>query len=116
MAEWPLSTPAYIRLDLFPANVSVVDDGQTRPPGTDRARVVLTNRDLYVFLDSPEGPACTVSGAIEDAYGDNRNGYTVQLDDGSTFFITRSNNCGCGSRLRGFRPFPGVSQRASSKL
>ena len=107
MVEWPLSTPTYIRLDLFPANVSVTTDGHTTL-FTDRARVIITNRDFYVFMDSPSGPACMIAGVIFDASGDNRAGYTVETDDGTVYSVSRSSNCGCGSRLRGFVPFPGV--------
>jgi hypothetical protein len=108
MAVWPLSAPNYIRLDLFPANVS-------RPPGsdfdklpTDRARVIITDRDFYVFMDSSSGPECVLSGVLFDATGDNRTGYTVTLEDDTVYSVSRSTNCGCGSRLRGFTPFPGV--------
>ena len=112
MADWPLAAPpSYIRLDLFPANVS-------RPPGsdvdafpTDRARVIITDRYFLVFMDSVNGPACVLSGVLYDATGDNRTGYTVTLDDDTVYSVSRSSNCGCGSRLRGFLPFPGVAYR-----
>lgn len=108
MADWPLSKPSYIRLDLFPAYVSNVVDGSKQSPFTDRARVIITDRDFYVFLDSSSGPACEISGVVYDASGDNRAGYTVELDDETVYSVSRSSNCGCGSRLRGFTPFPGV--------
>lgn len=105
MADWPLSAPSYIRLDLFPANVTRVG---TAGPYTNRARVIITDQDFYVFLDAPGGPVCDVSGVLYDASGTNRTGYSVSLDDGTEYSVSRSTNCGCGSLLRGFRPFPGV--------
>ena len=111
LADWPVTPPSYIRLDLFPANVS-------RPPRTkhdflptDRARVIITDRNLYVFMDSSSGPQCVLWGVLFDATGDNRTGYTVTLDDDTVYSVSRSTNCGCGSRLRGFTPFPGVPYR-----
>lgn len=108
MADWPLSAPKYVRLDLFPAKVSRIYGIETQPPFTDRARVIITDRDFYVFLDSSSGPACEISGALYDASGDNRAGYVVHLEEGAAYSVIRSSNCGCGSRLRGFVPFPGV--------
>lgn len=108
MSDMQLSRPNYVRLDLFPANVSrPVGSTSTLLP-TDRARVIVTDRHFYVFLDSSRGPAVEVSGVLFDATGDNRTGYTVTLDDDSVYSVSRSSNCGCGSRLRGFAPFPGV--------
>lgn len=109
MAIWPLSAPNYVRLDLFPAYVARVYDGVEQPPTTDRARVIITDRDFYVFLDSSSGPECDISGVLYDASGDNRAGYSVTLDDEAEYSVRRSQNCGCGSRLRGFHPFPGVA-------
>jgi hypothetical protein len=108
LAEWPLSTPEYIRLDLFPAYVTRAG---AVGPYTDRARVIITDRDFYVFLDAPGGPVCDLSGALFDASGTNRTGYTVELEDGTVYAVSRAQNCGCGSILRGFRPFPGVPYR-----
>lgn len=104
MADWPLSKPSVIRLDLFPACVSRQNQGAY----TNRARVIVTDRDFYVFLDAQGGPVCDVSGVLYDTGGDNRAGYTITLDDQSIYTVKRSENCGCGSMLRGFRPFPGV--------
>ena len=107
---WPPTvTPSYIRLDLFPASVARIgSDGVKMPQLTDRARVIITDRYFYMFLDSSSGPECTISGVMFDATGDNRAGYTVTLEDETVYSVIRSANCGCGSRLRGFTPFPGV--------
>ena len=108
MAEWPLSAPAYIRLDLFPCNVTLTDETK---PYTDRARVIITNADFYVFVDGTPEIACDYSGAVFDATGDAREGFRVTLEDESVFTLRRSGNCGCGSRLRGWSPFPGTPYR-----
>lgn len=108
MADWPLSAPAYVRLDLFPALVTPLVGGVAQGAVTDRGRVIITDRDFYLFLDSSNGPACTISGALYEATGDNRAGYAVTLEDGAAYSVIRATNCGCGSRLRGFTPFPGV--------
>lgn len=111
MADWPLSTPSYIRLDLFPANVARVYNGVSQGAFTDRARVIITDRDFYVFLDAQGGPKCEISGVLYDASGSNRTGYTATLEDETVYSVSRSTNCGCGSRLRSFMPFKGVPYR-----
>lgn len=103
MADWPLAAPKYIRLDLFPAKVEGIE--QT-------ARVIVTDAHFYFFVDAPGGgtPVAEVSGALYDIEGRNTIGY-ILVEDGDpdvTWNFRRATGCGCGSRLRGFRPFPGV--------
>lgn len=105
MADWALATPQYVRLDLFPA---LVTPRGASAPVTDRGRVILTDEHMYVLEDATGGPRCIISGVLYDADGTNRKGYTVELDDGTSYDVKRSTNCGCGSLLRGLHPFPGV--------
>ena len=97
-----MSTPAYIRLDLFPAEVQ----GPNAP--STLTRVIVTDTEYHFFVDTPDGPTSGLSGALYDLEGRNTTGYTITSDDGSRYLVRRSGGCGCGSRLRGFRPFPGV--------
>jgi hypothetical protein len=98
-----MPTPAYIRLDLFPAEV--VDFPYT-------TRVVVTDTEWFFYVDSPEGPTAGLSGELYDFEGTNTRGYTIVSPDGTRHYVRRSGGCGCGSRLRGFRPFPGVPIQA----
>lgn len=109
-----------VRFDLFPAEVSFL------PPATDGApsalmtfpkcRVLIGTESVYVFIDGPRGPVC----AFVDHYdaetltGDLPVGF--ELDPASPdltgvghLSIRPTNACGCGSRLRGFRPFGRLS-------
>lgn len=99
-----LAPAVYIRLDLFPASI----------PGIAAVvRAVVTDAHYYFFVDSSSGPQVHTFGVLKHFEGDNKVGYTV-IDDttGESIVFRRSTGCGCGSRLRGFRPFPGVPIRA----
>lgn len=105
-----------IRLDLFPAVVTSPDHSVVI--NHDKARVVVTTDAVFVFIDSPQGPAVALKARLESAQGDRTNGYTFTFyppaDTNTdpptprakaTIKVTPSGNCGCGSRLRSFTPF-----------
>lgn len=106
MAEWPLATPVYIRLDLVPADVDGIQ--QT-------VRAIVTDAHFYFFVDTTNGPDALISGALYDLEGRNTIGYTLTVDDEerTVYLFRRGRGCACGSKLRGFRPFPGVPMQAS---
>lgn len=100
----------HIKLDLFPAVVT-----NTNLPDTDSEhylgngnRVIVTDTHLYVFKDGSEAPDAYILGTHASFSGSTTPGYDVALEDGSVYHVIRAVNCGCGSRLRGFHPFPGV--------
>lgn len=96
----------FIRLDLFPAEIStLVDDEYILIDN--QSRVIVTNDSFYVFVEGEEGPMIATEQYLSDFTGKNVTGYTVTTEE-STYFIKRAGHCGCGSRLRGFFPFPGV--------
>lgn len=102
MSKTELHPAEYIQLDLFPAAVTEA--------GKDlgyEIRVIVTDNYLYVFRDEVEGPEAFIALPLDSFDGSNKIGYTVTSDD-RVFSIARAKNCGCGSRLRGFRPFGGV--------
>ena len=94
---------AYIRLDLFPAIASVNSTDVYKS-----CRAIVTDDAVYIYVDSENGPAVAFQGRLADYYGDKASGYTAETDDGDTVHMDRYAHCGCGSRLRGFSPFPGV--------
>lgn len=98
--------PQFLRLDLFPAKVKVVSSDSVMTLAT--TRVVVTNDEAFVYADGASGVEERYSGRLEDFSGDVKQGWVVVLHDGTTLNVTRSGGCGCGSRLRGFRAFPGV--------
>lgn len=104
-----MSTPAYIRLDLVPATVIVTDGDGEEIDRTDKARAIVTDSEVLIYQDGDQGrPAVWREWQLDDFSGDNKIGYTAETSDGETLHISRNSWCVCGSRLRGFRPFPGV--------
>ena len=84
----------------------------------DKARVIVTTDALFVFIDSPAGPAVALRARLDSAHGDRTNGYiftfTPPPDTSgdepvaraqATVKVVPSQGCGCGSRLRSFTPF-----------
>jgi len=100
--------PSFVRLDLFPASATL-DSGKIYVP----SRVIVTDDSLYVYMDAPGGPAEVYSARMDDFSGRRTTGYTVVTDEGVSVALARAGGCGCGSRLRGFRPFAGVPQVSS---
>jgi hypothetical protein len=105
-----------IRLDLFPAQVSSPDNSVYFTH--DKARVIVTTDALFIFTDSPAGPAVALKARLSSAHGDRKDGYTLTYfppPDTSTepptpralatLKVTPSGGCGCGSKLRAFTPF-----------
>lgn len=105
MTEFGLPEPAYIRLDLFPA---IVRGDQFENGVIDRTRVIVTDAFVYIFQDTQDGPAVVYSAELVGISGRATIGYTAELEEEPTILIRRSNGCGCGSRLPGIRPFPGI--------
>lgn len=102
----------YINLDLFPAAIQAVT--ADFEPKHEEYRVIVTDNYLYIIDDTLEGPAAIFKSPLVDFAGDTKTGYTVDTEDGS-FAVQRALNCGCGSRIRGIHPFPGVPHKARLK-
>lgn len=96
-----------IWLDLFPAKI----DPQTDEfePKHEEYRVIVTDNYLYIIDDTIDGPKAIFTDPLLHFEGTNKVGYTVTTELG-TFHVSRAPNCGCGSRIRGIYPFPGVPQ------
>lgn len=89
-----------VTTDVFPAVVTF----QFIPQTVTKARVVLTQGGtVYVFTDSSYGPALLYSGVVTASEG-SRQSMTITTPDG-VLTSEKSGGCGCGSRLRGFKPF-----------
>lgn len=94
----------HIKLDIFPAEVS----HESEQHG-DGFRVIVTDTHLYALEETGSGVKVRFKvPAPEGSFaGSNKDGYTVEDPDG-TWSFSRAGHCGCGSRLRGVHPFPGV--------
>ncbi len=97
-----MANPDFIRFDLFPARVEVGDQI------FDPSRTVVTDDSIIVFMDSSSGPVSVYEERLDDFSGNPKVSWIAEVDSGDTVKISRAGGCACGSRLRGFRPFPGV--------
>lgn len=97
----------FIRLDLFPATVEKIIHEDTVEILSDQARVIITNDTFYAFIDGEFGTEILIEEYLIDFTGSNISGYIVITEE-TAYKITRTKHCGCGSRLRGFFPYPGV--------
>lgn len=91
-----------MRADVYPASVSF-SFGQHR---FSRARAIVTADRVIVLVEAgigPSGIGVLYNEKLEDVSGD-RNHVTATTADGQVT-ITRQGGCGCGSKLRSYRPF-----------
>jgi len=109
------------RIDIFPAvirlspenTVENLDDfGITgdAPQGTrklDRCRAVILNGSLMVVVDSPSGPSLVFQEKITEEKHEKKVS-KVRTVTNKVIAITKDQNCGCGSRLRGWNPYGNV--------
>lgn len=106
--------PVRCRLDIVPALLAV-SGSDHEPEEYPQTRVVITADRIYAWADGPpgEGPVLVLDSRLDAIAGRNTTGWTVTLSDGREAFVKRGQGCACGSRLRGFRPFPqGLVQMA----
>lgn len=105
-----------IRLDLFPAQVTSPDNSVYFHQ--EKARVIVTTDGLFIFVDSPQGPAVALKARLSSAHGNRKDGYTFTYmpppDTATepptpralaTLKVVPGGGCGCGSRLRSFTPW-----------
>lgn len=129
-----------VRADVFPAVLTVSPPSAPTPatslsplPGApsrtlEKVRVIVTLDAVYVFQDASPGPALIFSERLADYTPPQkppprsspaqlralRREATLTTDSGKTLAFHRSDNCGCGSRLRGFDPFDSITTYAST--
>lgn len=94
-----------IWLDLFPAKITTVEG--LFEPVHEEYRVIVTDTYTYIIDDTIDGPKAIFAELTVKFEGSNKTGYTV-VTSKEIFLITRADNCGCGSRIRGLHPFAGV--------
>lgn len=100
--------PQFIRFNLFPLHVTVTNSEGEQIFENTATRTFVTDEDVLVYADGAQGPIVAFEDRLEDFTGNASNGWTVLTSEGNTVSISRSSGCGCGSRLKGFNPFPGV--------
>lgn len=115
-----------LQADVFPATLNV--DYQTGESRTvHRARVVVTESPprVLVFTDSSQGPQVVFSDNVlsyqqperprklRDLYTPETQTYHVTTAGAALSFV-KDGGCGCGSRLKGFNPFPAITALAAT--
>jgi hypothetical protein len=105
-------------IDVFPAVVKLALSGSLEdytqlqttgdaPQGTrkvDRTRVVIIENVLLIAQDSPEGPKVVFKEKVEEMSQEGKTTHILTVS-GKIIAVKRDNNCGCGSRLRGWNPY-----------
>lgn len=97
-----------VRLKVMPAEVNITNEEKNESAFYGKTSVYVTNRGIHIFVDTPNGPAEDYTSLLTDFSGRSTTGWTATTDDGDVIEFKRSQGCLCGSRLRGFDPFPGV--------
>lgn len=90
---------AAMRADVYPASVVFSFDTNPFP----RSRAVVTADRVIVLVEAGRGIGVLYDERLEDVSGD-RNMVVATTADGQVT-ITKQGGCGCGSRLRSYRPF-----------
>jgi hypothetical protein len=94
-----ITEPVKVRHDIYPATVifSFAEHPYTR------ARAIVTVDQLLVLVEGGSGAAVLYDERLEDVSGNRRQLVATTVDGEVT--ISRQAGCGCGSRLRSYRPF-----------
>lgn len=82
-------------------------------------RVVVTDEVVSVASDSPEGPQIIFQekydSIIQPSSDDPKKVYRVLLSSGKMIAFSKDENCGCGSRLRGWNPYKTLTSQKGVK-
>ena len=111
------------RFDLFPAFVVFVPKSDTIDPADirsapphpkqarnfDKARIIVTQTDIMVAIDSETGPKIIFKEEIiPDSFvrsADKTKDSYVTAKNGTKLAFRKNDACGCGSRLRSWNPY-----------
>jgi hypothetical protein len=104
--------------DLFPAHLAVAPAGLCElrdmtafppPKGAyrvEKTRVIVTDTHIIVASDTDSGPSIIFQERYSEFIKNNRSEDSyVETLSGKLLAFRRDDDCGCGSRLRGWNPF-----------
>lgn len=108
--------------DIFPALLKIAPPGSLEdfraltpvgaaPDGTrrlDRCRAIMVGEKLFIAVDSPEGPELIFREKVAD-FERTKDMVSVLTETGKILAIKKDQNCGCGSKLRGWDPFKSIA-------
>ena len=105
--------PQFLRFSLFPIHAEVVDGSGEKHYEHYKTRTIVTDDEVFVYIDGPSGQVeVGFTDRLIDFQGNAREGWTATTEDGYTVSLSRVSSCSCGSRLKGYNPFPGVPIQA----
>jgi hypothetical protein len=88
-----------VRTDVFPAAVSFSFGDNPYA----KARAIVTVDSILILVEAGSAPGVLYEGRLEDLTFNGRTAVATTEDGEIT--ISRAHGCGCGSRLRSYRPF-----------
>lgn len=94
-----ITPPKFIRNAFFPVTIRSDDEILYT-----EVKIFITDINYYIFKETIDGPTLVEDGAIFDYTKEN----LTLTTETSTYYISKSGGCGCGSRLKHFNPFFGV--------
>jgi len=102
--------------DLFPAEVTAqpILGATAADVVLAKCRVLIAPDAVYVFTDGPRGPILAFFDQTASFTGSLQTGFTLTpanpgLHQVQSLTAAPTGRCGCGSRLRSFRPFGRIS-------
>jgi hypothetical protein len=99
--------PVKVRNDVYPADVTFSFGVNPYP----RSRAIVTADRVLILVENGSGAGVLYDERLEDITGDRRRLVATTADGEVT--ISRQAGCGCGSRLRSYRPFSQVLRMAT---
>lgn len=115
-----------VRLDIFPTIMVLVPadhelSAQELNPSSavaggvnlNTTRIVILNDRIMIAKDAPEGPQVVFAEGIDvsSLHSERTAGYVTTLS-GKKLSWVKDTTCGCGSRLRSWRPYKHVGSTA----
>lgn len=102
----PVVGTVQVRADVWPATVVYSFADNPFP----KSRVIITADEITVLVESG-GPSVYYTGRLEDYSGDRKSLVATTAD--GTITVTKASGCGCGSKLKTYRPYSRAVRMAS---
>jgi hypothetical protein len=103
----------------FPMMITVVDSGIVKDEHRIALCVIPDEQERYVFAawssGTGNGPELVMLEEVQQIETLSRQNRVIHLSDGREVHYKPSRKCGCGSRLRSFRPFGTAVRMASTQ-
>jgi hypothetical protein len=95
----PVQGTVPVRTDVYPATVAF----SFGTHNYSKARAIVTADSILVLVEAGTAPGVLYEGRLENLTFNGQTAVATTEDGDVT--ISRAGGCGCGSRLRSYRPF-----------